>query len=434
MIKKDIISMQNIKEGRKALMGGDKERSGLIITGGKGARIWDHQGKEYIDCTSQAYCLNVGAQHPKIVEAAKNQVEKLSHAAYFHDSIPLLMLSKKMAEIAPSDLNKVNYCLEGSLAVEGAMKLAMLNNPGKRNFIALEHGFHGRSLPTIAASWVDPRGLFPFYIENIIKVPEAYCYRCAFGLEYPSCGLQCTDYIEHVIQNQAPGVAALIMEPVQGNGGQISFPVEFHQKVREICTKHGVLLIWDEVQTSFGRTGEMFASNLYNVIPDILVFGKAAGGGYPMAGILAKSSLKSFGPMEHGFTFSHFPVSLTATLKCIEIIEEENLLENCRNLNSYIMEQLEELKKIYEMIGDIRGPGLAIGVELVKDRNSKTPAKKELQSVLESGMSKGVFFGRDKYMGLGNTLKIKPPLTIKKSEVDKVLSVFEESLKELYAR
>jgi len=430
----EIINMQAIQKGRKALMGGDNERSGLIITGGKGVVLWDDEGREYIDCTSQAYCLNVGAQHPKIVKAVKDQVEKLSHVAYFHDSIPLLMLSKKLAEIAPSGLGKVNYCLEGSLAVEGAMKLAMLNSPGKRYFIALEHGFHGRSLPTIAASWQDPRGLYPFYMENIIKVPEAYCYRCAFGLQYPSCGLQCADYIEHVIENRAPAVAAVIMEPVQGNGGQISFPAEFLQKVRDICTEHGVVLIWDEVQTSFGRTGEMFASNLYNVIPDILIFGKAAGGGYPMAGILAKGSLKDFGPMEHGFTFSHFPVSLTATLKCIEIIEEENLLENCRNLNTYIMEQLQGFKKRYEVIGDIRGPGLAIGVELVKDRKSKTPAKKELQFILESGKSKGVLFGRDKYLGLGNTLKIKPPLTIKKSEVDKVLSVLDESLKELYAK
>lgn len=426
------ITERDVSLGRKALLDGWGGRPNFVIAKAKGAKLWDTEGKEYIDCTSQAFTINVGALHPKVVEAVKEQLERASQIVYQFDSIPLLLLSKKLAEIAPGNLNKVDFCLEGSLAVEAAMKIAMKNRPGKKYFITLEHAYHGRSLATMAASWVHPQNPFPYYMENIVRVPEAYCYRCAFGLKYPSCNLRCAQYLEDTIKGRVNGgVIAVMMEPVQGNGGQIAFPSEYHKKIREICTNQDVLLIWDEIQTGFGRTGEMFAANLYNVVPDILIFGKAAAGGFPLAGIIVCEELKNFGPGEHAFCFAHFPISLVAALATIKIIEEENLLQRCKDLNKYITDRLMKMKEEYEIIGDIRGPGFAIGIELVKNKESKKPAVSEANKIVKKGLEKGVIFGISKYGNMGNVIKIKPSLTITDAEIEKALSVFETCVYEV---
>jgi len=413
-------------------MGGWGGRPNLIVTRLKGAKFWDDQGREYIDCTSQAFSLNLGALHPRVVEAAKRQMETMTHVLYHLDSVPLLLLSKRIAEIAPGDLNRVSFCLEGSMASEMAMKLAMKNKPERRYFVVFDHAFHGRTLSTIAASWVDPWNRFPYYMENIVRVPEAYCYRCAFGLEYPSCDLRCAQYLEDTIKNRINGgVVAVMMEPVQGNGGQISFPPEFHKRVREICTQNKVLLIWDEIQTGFGRVGEMFAADLYDVVPDILVFGKGVAGGFPLAGIIARDHLEPWGIAENAFTFAHFAPSLVAALVTIEILEEGKVLENCRRLNRYVIDRLMKMKEEYEIIGDVRGPGLAIGVELVKNKVTREPGIEEANRIADMGLQNGVMFGTSRYGRLGNVLKIKPPLVITTEEIEKVLSVLEKCLPEV---
>jgi 4-aminobutyrate aminotransferase/4-aminobutyrate aminotransferase/(S)-3-amino-2-methylpropionate transaminase len=428
----DMIGSEEILTSRRALLDGWGGRPQLIITRAKGAKIWDSQGKEYIDCTSQAFVLNIGANHLQVIEAVKKQLEKATHIAYHLDSAPLLLLTRKLTQIAPAGLNRVNFCLEGSLAAESAMKLALKNCPGCKYFIVFEHGFHGRNLLTMAASWADPRNSFSYFKDRIIRVPEAYCYRCKFGLSYPSCNLECAAFLEKTIEKEKDaGIIALMMEPVQGNGGQIPFPPEFHRKVREICDRQRILLIWDEIQTGFGRVGTMFAAELYEVVPDILVFGKAAAGGFPLAGILVRDNLRGFDAGENAFTFAHFPLSLVAALATIKVLEEGKLLERCNRLNQRIIEHLQSLQEKYEIIGDVRGPGLAIGIELVKDRDSKEPAVKEANEVVRLGLERGIMFGISKYGGLGNVLKIKPPLVINDEEVEKVLSVFEECIVEV---
>jgi 4-aminobutyrate aminotransferase-like enzyme len=431
----DEIAYDEILEGRKALLDGWGGRPGIIITRAKGARLWDSQGKEYIDCTSQAFSLNIGANHPRVIEEVRKQLKKATHIAYHLDSVPLLSLTRKLAQIAPGDLNRVNFCLEGSLASESAMKLAMKNRPGSRFFIVFEHGYHGRNLSTMAISWIDPENPFSYFKENVIRVPEAYCYRCRFNLSYPSCSFECVRFLEETMEkNKDKGIIALMMEPVQGNGGQISFPPEFHRRVREVCDRQGVLLIWDEIQTAFGRVGKMFAAELYQVVPDILVFGKAVAGGFPLAGIIIRDNLKGFSAGENAFTFAHFPLSLVAACATIDILEEEKLLERCNRLNEHIIAHLKNLQEKYEIIGDVRGPGLAIGVELVKDRDTKEPAVKEANRMVRLGLEEGVMLGISKYRGLGNVIKIKPPLVISDEEVEKVLSVFEECIKEVQKR
>jgi len=426
------IASEEILAGRKALLDGWGARPDIIITRAKGAKLWDDEGKEYIDCTSQAFSLNIGANHPEVMEAVKDQLERASHIAYNLDSVPLLLLTRKLAQIAPGDLNRVNFCLEGSLASESAMKLAMKNRPKCRYFIVFEHSYHGRNLLTMAASWTDPKNPFSYFTENIIKVPEAYCYRCSFSLSYPSCQLKCARFLEETVEKTAnAGVVAVMMEPVQGNGGQISFPPKFHREVRQICSRHGILLIWDEIQTGFGRVGKMFAAELYRVVPDILIFAMAVAGGFPLAGIIVRASLKGFDAGENAFTFAHFPPSLVASLATIDILEKRGLLKRCNELNQYITGRLRNLQEKYEIIGDIRDPGLAIGIELVKDRNSKEPAIEEANQVVELGLQRGVMFGISKYRGLGNVVKIKPPLVISDEEVESVLSVFEECIEEV---
>jgi 4-aminobutyrate aminotransferase-like enzyme len=427
----DSITESGMSVGRKALLDGWGGRPNIVIKKARGAKMWDVNGKEYLVCESQAFALSIGAQHPRVVEAVRKQAEELSHTAYNIDNIPLLLLSRRLTELSPGNLNKVNFCLEGSLAVEGAMKLAVKNSSNRRYFVSMDHGYHGRTLMTMSASWKHPYiAEYISFIENVIKVPEAYCYRCAFNLDCRDCQYLCVDHLEHTLKNRVPGGAvAVIVEPIQGNGGQISFLKEYHQKVREVCSRNGVLLIYDEVQTGFGRTGKIFASELYDVVPDIMTFGKAIAGGYPLAGFLASDELRPFDPGEHAFTFAHFPISMAAALATLEVIEEENLLEKCVETGRYITSRLSEMQEKYPVIGDIRGPGLAIGIELVKDRGTKEPAVEEANKVLAEGLEKGVVFGVSHYGGLGHILKIKPPLVISDEEVEKALEVFETCIK-----
>jgi 4-aminobutyrate aminotransferase-like enzyme len=258
----------------------------------------------------------------------------------------------------------------------------------------------------------------------VTRVFGAYCYRCPFRVEYPSCGVLCADFIEETIRHSGP-VSAFFMEAIQGNGGQVTFPKEFHKKIRKICDAHDVLLVYDEVQTAFARVPSMFACELYDVVPDVIVYGKGIGGGFPLAGTLSREDLPKFEPGDHGFTFGHFPVSLVAALENLRIIEEEKLLDRCRRLGEVILDRLRELQKRYEIIGDVRGTGLMIGIELVRDRKKKTPAVREAQKLAEDAMAQGVLFGTSRYHGMGNVVKIKPPVVISDSQIEKVLEVFE---------
>jgi 4-aminobutyrate aminotransferase/4-aminobutyrate aminotransferase/(S)-3-amino-2-methylpropionate transaminase len=427
------ITQEEIKAGKEVILSGWGEMVDLVVSHGKGAVFWDIEGKEYIDCTSQAWSLNTGFNHPRIINAARGQLDKATHIRSTFYSLPQLRLAKKLSEIAPGEgprkLKRVSFCLHGSVAVEGAMKIA-LKSKGGGQFLALFNGYHGRTLGSTSVSWPHPNNQFLPYMGNVIRVPAPYCYRCPFHLEYPSCSLQCANFMEEAIEKMADSkICALIMEPIQGNGGQIIFPPEFHARVRQICDKYEFLLIYDEIQTAFGRVPAMFACQLYDVIPDIIIYGKALGGGFPIAGTLSREELARFSAGDHGFTFGHFPVSLAAALENLRVIEDENLLERCKRLGDYIITELDQMKAKYELIGDIRGCGLMIGVELVKDRETKEPARLETQSFVTEALKRGVLFGTSHYAGLGNVVKIKPPVVITDEQVDRALEVFEKVLR-----
>ncbi len=423
---------QDLEQGRKYLMSGSVGGGlPIMIESGKGAIIKDVNGNEYIDCTSQAWSYNIGFSHPKVIAAVKEQMVKITHVRTSFETVPKLLLANKLGKLAPGNLKKIAFCLHGSVANESAMKLAMTNNPGGMKFLAPFNNYSGRTLATIDASWpYHPLcRTFAPYMGHVVRIPHAYCYRCPFGLEKKSCGLLCAEYVKTMLEKAVEPVIGLITEPMQASGGMIDFPAGYLKRLREICDEFNILLIFDEIQTAFGRLGAMFASELYDVIPDILSFGKAIGGGYPLAGVMQREDLKTPTAASDSYTFAHFPISFAAGLATLEVIEEENMLEKARHMGEYFTSRLKELQSKYEQIGDIRGPGLMIGIELVKNRETKEMANELTHAILTQAVDEGVLFGESLFKGMGNVLKIKPPLVISESQADRVLEVFEKLLK-----
>jgi 4-aminobutyrate aminotransferase-like enzyme len=422
----------DLDAGRKAFGGGGVGNEvPIVVDHGKGALLYDKSGREFIDCTSQAWSLNIGYSHPKVTEAVKEVMDQYSHIRTSFETVPKLLLSKKLVELAPGNLDRVIYTITGSEANEGALKIAMRNRPGN-TFVSLFDGYHGRTFATLNLSWPHPDNRFTGWSGPVVRIPQAYCYRCPLNLVYPQCQLACVDLAKSIIEKGAsePPVA-LIMEPIQGNGGMIEFPSEYYSAVRKMCDDLGMLLIYDEIQTGFGRLGTWFAAELYQTVPDIMVIGKALGGGFPLFGVLFNSQLEGLAPGDHSFTFAHFPLSMAAAIASIQVLEEEELLERAKKMGSLFISRLQELQGEYELIGDIRGPGLMIGVELVKDRITKEPAREETSQFIKEGIKRGVIFGESKYLGLGNIIKIKPPLVITEYQVNRTLEVFEDVLREL---
>ncbi len=430
-------SDEDLNKGREALLGGWSSGSepNVIFTKARGSTIWDSQGKEYLDFTSQAWSNNVGASDPRIVEAAFAQARDLSHIRSNYDSVPLLRLASALTEVAPEPLNKVAFCLHGSLAIESAVKLALKNGPRNGQVIVLNDSYHGRSLATMALSWPHSERSFDLMSTPPIRVRQPYAYRAPDGVTPAEWAARCADELRSAIKAEAfRKPSAFIMEPVQGNGTQLDFPREYYHYVRDICTELDVILIFDEIQTGYGRTGEMWASDYYGVVPDILAFGKGAGGGFPLAGILASDQLEGFAPGDDALTFGENPVSLAAGVATLEVLKADNLIQNAAEMGQYATAALKGLQTQHPLIGDVRCPGLLIGVELVRDRTTKEPATDEALEVYRRAMELGVIFGTTKYAGLGNVVKFKPPLCVTRQEVDTALAVFDRVLTEIESR
>jgi len=426
----------DLADGRAALLSGWSSGSepGLVITKTSGSLVWDSKGNEYIDCTSMAWSNNLGGSVPEVVEAAFAQARELSHLRSNFDSVPLLLLSKAMTDSAPGDLKRIGLTLHGSLAVEMAMKLAMINRPRHTGpFLALTDAYHGRSLASMALGWPHPNHAFDRTFPSVLRVPQPYAYRS--GRSADDEADFCIGELRDAISRRATGLPpAFFMEPVQGNGAQLDFPRRYYQEVRQVCTEHDILLVFDEVQTGFGRTGTMWAAEYYDVVPDILVFGKGVGGGFPVAGVLSSAALDGFQPGDDALTFGEFPVSMAAGLAALEVLKRDNLLQACAEMGKYTTDALHAMKPRHPLIGDIRGPGLLIGIELVRDQQTKEPAAAEALEVYRQAVDLGVLFGTTKYNGLGNVLKIKPPFTITRAQMDRVLDVLDRVLTNIESR
>jgi len=400
-----------------------------------GATVHDYAGNTYIDCTSQAWTLNVGYCNPDVLATAVEQMKYLTHVRYGYPTIPRIKLINRLSTLFPGEPHKVCLNIQGGgAAIEAAMKLAMINKPGADIFLVSSHGYHGASLATLTASQYFPLVTrFPcFGRDHFVRFAYPFCYRCPLGQDKAprTCELACLDLVEQAIRHASGAVAGLIIEPMQGAGGQVPTPPGYLAGLKENCREHNMFLIFDECQTAFGRIGAMSAAEYYNVEPDMIVLSKGLGGGFPIGALVARSDLETFTVVEEHTTFGSAPLPFAAALANIEVIERMGLCKRARVLGKRATAYLRQLQEEVEIIGDVRGPGLFIGVELVEDRESKTPATERATAFVELAKKFGVIFdvsmpdivnGRPT---MRNVIKIKPPLTITEEQLDRVLETF----------
>lgn len=431
------VTTQEIEECNAHILTPLKE---ILLTQGipGGAVVKDSEGNEYLDCTSQAWTLNVGYVHPDIVFAAQFQAERLTHVRYGYPTVPRIKLVNKLSEIAPGRLKKVSIQNQGgSSAIEAAMKLSMIHKPGSSLFVTHWLGYHGATLATISASnWMpNPLIRIPnFGLQHFVKVPFPYCYRCRGNQDPNDCDLECLQYLQNLIMygTNAP-VTGVIIEPMQGPGGQVPAPQRYIEGLRQLCTDMNISLIFDESQTAFGRVGEMFASKIYGVTPDLMALTKALGGGFPLGATLADEKYVGFTPAEEHSTFGGSPLLMAAGLINIEVIQRLDLPKRSEEMGKHITKRLLEIQERSDHIGDVRGPGLFIGIEIVKNRDNKDPANSLADAIVREGLKRGVIFDLSmpfmRHMTFQrNVVKIKPPLTISQEQADQAVDVFDESL------
>jgi len=405
----------------------------LAIARGLGATIEDLDGNIYIDFSGGVGALNVGHSNPDVVEAVKRQAEKFTHGLDF-PSESRVALSRKLVELAPGKLegsSKVLMCgPTGADAVEGAIKLAkfITKKPG---VISFEGGWHGVS--GVSLSLTAKRAAKANYLPGVPEIyfaPYAYCFRCPLGLKHPDCGLACANYLEHLIKDPDTGLAApgtLIIEPIQGEGGIIVPPAGYMKEIRRICDDNGLLMIADEIQTGFCRTGKMFAMEHEGVTPDIMTVSKSMGSGLPISAIVFRKELDTWGPGAHVGTFRGNALSCAAGVAGIDFMEKHGLAERSAKLGQMVLERCKELQTKYDSIGDVRGRGLYIGVELVKNDKSRSPDADLLARLQKECFPKGLVVWKGGRAG--NVARIMPALVITEELLDSGLAIFEDGMK-----
>ena len=405
----------------------------VVIDRAMGATYIDPDGVEYLDVFSGIAVVNSGHGNREVIEAAKGQLDKLVHCcSYIYHQKPIADLAEKLAQITPGKLQKTFFGNSGAEAIEGALRLAK-QYTNKFEFISLTHSFHGRSLATLSITGNAGRkkGGGP-YIPGVAFAPAPYTYRCPFHQKDPKMtGKLCADAVEDVIRYQTSDrVAAFVVEPVLGEGGIIVPPKEYFEELVPILKKHGIVLLADEVQSGFCRTGRMFASEHYGLEPEIMTVAKGIANGLPLSGFIAEPEVAdSFTPGDHLSTFGGNPVSCAAALANIAFMEREKLAQAAARKGERVMEKLRGLSSRKVKIGEVRGLGLMIGMELVKDLESKEPAAEEAAAVRRLSRERKVLIGVGG--SLGNIVRVQPPLTITDDELDRVVEVLQESLNTL---
>ena len=405
----------------------------VVVNSAKGAVIIDSEGRQYVDCFSGISVVNVGHCNPKVVEAAKEQLDRLVHAcAYVYYLEPVARLAEKLSQIVPEGLKKTFFSNSGAEAIECGLKLARKFTK-KHEIIALMRSFHGRTFATLSVTGQAGRRSYSMgpYLGSIAFAPTPYCYRCPLGLEHPDCGIRCAEMIEDVIRySTSNDVAAFIAEPLLGEGGIIVPPDDYFLRAKRILNEYGILFIVDEVQTGFARTGKLFGIEHYNVKPDVMCLAKAIAAGLPLGACTTTEEIaNSFQSGDHLSTFGGNPVSCAAALANIAFIQEEDLASRASVNGDYVIRRLEELKKKYQLIGEVRGKGLMIGMELVKDPKTKQPAPSETAKIRDLCRQKGVLVGHGGV--LGNVLRIQPPLVISQDQLHAAIAAIDKSFSEV---
>jgi len=397
----------------------------ILIVGGKGATVEDDLGKQYIDLFSGICTKITGYNHPKFIATLKWQAEHLIYSSSLYSTIPYAILSQKLAQIAPSGLSQAFILNSGSEANESALFMARKyrNNP---YIVACTHAYHGRTQLAREISSAGWRTVPESHPSGVRFTPYGYCYRCSFGKEYPDCDFECARYLREVIRTQTNNaIAAFIVEPIQGVGGIVQPPPEFFQITYEIVKEFNGLFIADEVQTGFGRTGDhWWGIQQSGVTPDVITIAKGFGSGIPIGGFLTRPEYAvNYTTTDSFTTFGGNPLSCAAAVAVIEIIQEEQYLSKATKLGASIKKQLLNLKEDHKLIGDVRGQGMMLGIELVSDRNTKDPATQEMLKVMEICKQNGLLIGKG---GIdGNVIRIQPPLELTHTQTEKALQILD---------
>jgi len=396
----------------------------LILDRGKGKYLYDIDGREYLDFFGGIVTISVGHCDDEITSKIYEQMQKLQHTSTLYPNVPMVSLAEKLAEITPGRLQKSFFTNSGTEAIETAILLAQLYTKS-HEVIALRHGYSGASLLAMNITAHSNWRLLESLIPGIKHAHNAYCFRCAFGKEYPHCDLECARDVKELIETTTSGhPSAFIAEPIQGVGGFITPPKEYFKEVVSIIKRYGGLFICDEVQTGWGRTGErMFGIEHWGVDPDIMVMAKGAANGAPVGITIATPEVGDSLKGSHLSTFGGNPVTATAVLATIDVIEKRNLVRNAKKMGGYLRERLDGLKEKYWTIGEVRGMGLIQGIEVVKAK--KEPAPDFVSEIFERTKKEGLLIGKG---GLyGNVLRITPPLTIERDEIDHAIGIMDRA-------
>jgi 4-aminobutyrate aminotransferase len=399
----------------------------MPLVRGKGKFVYDAADREYLDFFGGIVTVSVGHCHPRVNEAIKKQVDTFQHVSTLFPNEPMVEVAEKLAQLTPGKLQKSVFTNSGTEANETAILLAQLYT-GSNEVLALRHGYSGRSFLAMAATGQSSWRLGGTHIAGLKHVANAYCYRCPFGLTYPSCDLRCARDVEDVIQTTTSGrVAALIAEPIQGVGGFITPPSEYFSIVTDIVRRYGGLFICDEVQSGFGRTGEHWCGiEHWGVEPEIMTFAKGMANGVPIGATIATPEVADSLQGNSLSTFGGNPVTMAAARAVIEVIEEEDLRTNAKIVGGYLREKLLELQSRHALVGDVRGMGLMQALELVSDRKTKAPAASQTAKFLEKARDEGLILGKG---GLyGNVIRISPPMNISRRDVDDAFGMMDRAL------
>ncbi len=429
------MSKEQMEAYSKNIMLGGGTRGGPVLEKGKGVRVWDTQGNDYIDCTSQSWALYLGYANDEINQVIKEHVENMTHIHQGFDTKARFYLANKLVSKAPKGMDRVSFTVGGGPAIEAAMKICVKNVQPSRDFVCLFDSYHGTTLGSMGASWISTKSNgkymggsnFLSLTRPFIRIPNPNTYRNPFGVDTETYIDMCITMAREIFTRGIAGKpAGVIVETIQASAGQLILPKRYLVELRKLCDEFGTLLIFDEIQT-FGRIGATFAANYFGVTPDIIVLGKGLGAGLPLAGIIISEKLKGFSPdTEELHTFANPTLSMVTAAKQLAMFES-GVLDNCNKMGNYIGDKIKSMMKDYPEIGDVRQLGMHIGVEFVKDPKSKEPLPSETVAIRDAGFKNGIIFGLGGV--LKNVLKVKPPLIINQAEADEVLGKLEKSMK-----